>query len=283
MAEVTRRAGRSSRRSTARRSSASRARVTWDPVTAQKGGYKHFLLKEIHEQPQAIIDTMRGRILQEAGRRRSSTSSTSTRRWLEQTSSASTLVACGTAWHACLVGKFLIEQLARHPVRGRLRQRVPLPRSGPRPGHAADRGLAVGRDRRHARRGRGGARARRQGARDLQRRRLVDRAARRRRALHARRPRDQRREHQGVHHPAHRALPARRSTSGASAACIDAERGARSSIADLVNLPSPDRGVPRSASSTIEKRREEVRRAHATSSTSAAASTTRSRSRARSS
>src|SRR5581483_2885401 len=41
--------------------------VTWDPVTAQKGGYKHFLLKEIHEQPQAIIDTMRGRILQEAG------------------------------------------------------------------------------------------------------------------------------------------------------------------------------------------------------------------------
>src|SRR4029079_729612 len=41
--------------------------VTWDPVAAQKGGYKHFLLKEIHEQPQAIIDTMRGRILQEAG------------------------------------------------------------------------------------------------------------------------------------------------------------------------------------------------------------------------
>src|SRR5581483_1420219 len=41
--------------------------VTWDPVTAQKGGYKHFLLKEIHEQPQAIIDTMRGRILQESG------------------------------------------------------------------------------------------------------------------------------------------------------------------------------------------------------------------------
>src|SRR5262249_9857100 len=41
--------------------------VTWDAVTAQKGGYKHFLLKEIHEQPQAIIDTMRGRIAQEAG------------------------------------------------------------------------------------------------------------------------------------------------------------------------------------------------------------------------
>src|SRR5256885_13177680 len=44
-----------------------RSTITWDPVTAQKGGYKHFLLKEIHEQPQAIIDTMRGRIVQEAG------------------------------------------------------------------------------------------------------------------------------------------------------------------------------------------------------------------------
>src|SRR5262249_60249585 len=41
--------------------------VAWDAVTAQKGGFKHFLLKEIHEQPQAIIDTMRGRILQQEG------------------------------------------------------------------------------------------------------------------------------------------------------------------------------------------------------------------------
>ena len=39
--------------------------ITWDALTAQKGGYKHFLLKEIHEQPQAIIDTMRGHILAE--------------------------------------------------------------------------------------------------------------------------------------------------------------------------------------------------------------------------
>src|SRR5262249_62363029 len=41
--------------------------VAWDAVTAQKGGFKHFLLKEIHEQPQAIINTMRGRILQQEG------------------------------------------------------------------------------------------------------------------------------------------------------------------------------------------------------------------------
>jgi glucosamine--fructose-6-phosphate aminotransferase (isomerizing) len=64
-------------------------RVTWDAVTAQKGGYKHFLLKEIHEQPQALIDTLRGRI---------------------------TLTACGTAWHAALVGKFFLNRLTRLPV-----------------------------------------------------------------------------------------------------------------------------------------------------------------------
>jgi glucosamine--fructose-6-phosphate aminotransferase (isomerizing) len=86
--------------------------VAWDAVTAQKGGYKHFLLKEIHEQPQAIIDTMRGRILQEEG---------DVQLDVEVTESLPTdiercvLVACGTAWHACLVGKFLIESLAGIP------------------------------------------------------------------------------------------------------------------------------------------------------------------------
>jgi glucosamine--fructose-6-phosphate aminotransferase (isomerizing) len=87
--------------------------VAWDPVTAQKGGYRHFLLKEIHEQPQAIIDTMRGRILQE-------TSDVS----LDELANADWLlrarrivfVACGTAWHACLVGKYFIEHIARIPA-----------------------------------------------------------------------------------------------------------------------------------------------------------------------
>jgi glucosamine--fructose-6-phosphate aminotransferase (isomerizing) len=88
--------------------------VSWDPVTAQKGGYKHFLLKEIHEQPQAIIDTMRGRIAQDRG-------------WVvlpeldamwERVGRAerSAIVACGTAWHAGLVGKFVMERLARLPT-----------------------------------------------------------------------------------------------------------------------------------------------------------------------
>ena len=83
--------------------------VAWDAVTAQKGGYKHFLLKEIHEQPQAIIDTMRGRIVQETG---AVQLDADVDRLLEAPIRRAVLVACGTAWHACLVGKFLIERLA---------------------------------------------------------------------------------------------------------------------------------------------------------------------------
>jgi glucosamine--fructose-6-phosphate aminotransferase (isomerizing) len=87
--------------------------VTWDPVTAQKGGYRHFLLKEIHEQPQAIIDTMRGRILQEQGD--VSLDELKEAPWLVDAQRIS-LVACGTAWHACLVGKYFLEQIARIPA-----------------------------------------------------------------------------------------------------------------------------------------------------------------------
>jgi glutamine---fructose-6-phosphate transaminase (isomerizing) len=86
--------------------------VAWDAVTAQKGGYKHFLLKEIHEQPQAIIDTMRGRILQEEGGVQLDVEVTDN---LPADIKRCVLVACGTAWHACLVGKFLIERLAGIP------------------------------------------------------------------------------------------------------------------------------------------------------------------------
>ena len=86
--------------------------VTWDPVTAQRGGYKHFLLKEIHEQPQAIIDTMRGRLLQEAG---DVQLDAEVLPLLAAPIERAVLVACGTAWHACLVGKFLLERLAGLP------------------------------------------------------------------------------------------------------------------------------------------------------------------------
>ncbi len=88
-------------------------RITWDPVTAQKGGFKHFMLKEIHEQPQAMIDTMRGRLLLEAGDVSLAEIDLGAQ-WWERVERID-LVACGTAWHACLVAKFFIEKLARIP------------------------------------------------------------------------------------------------------------------------------------------------------------------------
>jgi len=89
-------------------------RISWDPVTAQKGGYKHFLIKEIHEQPQAVIDTMRGRIAQDTGDVVLPELDALGDR-LDRIKRA-TIVACGTAWHAALVGKFILERFARIPT-----------------------------------------------------------------------------------------------------------------------------------------------------------------------
>ncbi len=88
--------------------------ITWDPIMAQKSGYKHFLLKEIHEQPQAIIDTMRSRILEESGE--IALGELTDRLPTLDAVKRVTLVACGTAWHAGLVGKFLLEELAGLPT-----------------------------------------------------------------------------------------------------------------------------------------------------------------------
>ncbi|TDI41606.1 MAG: glutamine--fructose-6-phosphate transaminase (isomerizing) [Acidobacteria bacterium] len=88
--------------------------ITWDPIQAEKGGYKHFMLKEIHEQPNTVRDTLMGRFSRERGEV-----------FLEEVNFTVAemqnfrkvnLVACGTSWHACLVGKFLLEQLAGIPV-----------------------------------------------------------------------------------------------------------------------------------------------------------------------
>jgi glutamine---fructose-6-phosphate transaminase (isomerizing) len=102
--------------------------ITWDPITAQKGGFKHFLLKEIHEQPQAMIDTMLGRIQQENGNVVLPELDPLKTDWSKIRRIY--LTACGTAWHACLVGKFLIEEMARIPVEvdyaSELRYRRPL-------------------------------------------------------------------------------------------------------------------------------------------------------------
>jgi glucosamine--fructose-6-phosphate aminotransferase (isomerizing) len=86
-------------------------RILWDAMMAEKGGHKHFMLKEIYEQPRAVTDTIRDRISARTGE----TFIDGFEIDLEQIRKV-TIVACGTSWHAALVGKFLIESLARIPV-----------------------------------------------------------------------------------------------------------------------------------------------------------------------
>jgi glucosamine--fructose-6-phosphate aminotransferase (isomerizing) len=88
--------------------------VLWDPIMAEKGGYKHFMLKEIHEQPRAVKDTTLGRVGQETGRIFLDEMDISPRKFKEFKQIR--IVACGTSWHAALAGKFMIEKLARMPV-----------------------------------------------------------------------------------------------------------------------------------------------------------------------
>ena len=89
-------------------------RVLWDPIAAEKGGYKHFMLKEIYEQPTAARDTILGRVSLDRGRifLEDLNIADDTFRSLEKV----TIIACGTSWHAGLVGKYLIEALAKLPV-----------------------------------------------------------------------------------------------------------------------------------------------------------------------
>ncbi|MBI3014973.1 MAG: glutamine--fructose-6-phosphate transaminase (isomerizing) [Candidatus Tectomicrobia bacterium] len=88
-------------------------KILWDLVMAEKGGYKHFMLKEIYEQPRAFSDTLRGRLALEAGNvLLDEVQFPTSLQDIEQVF----LVACGTSWHAALIGKFLIERLAQVPV-----------------------------------------------------------------------------------------------------------------------------------------------------------------------
>src|SRR5438093_2227947 len=88
--------------------------VTWDPIMAEKGGFKHFMLKEIYEQPRAVRDTTLGRVSQDTGHV-----------FLDEMEITEAefravkkinIAACGTSWHAAQAGKFMIESLARVPV-----------------------------------------------------------------------------------------------------------------------------------------------------------------------
>ena len=111
--------------------------LNWDPIQAEKGGYKHFMLKEIHEQPQVVQETFAGRVDFERAEVILDTVKI-TREEVEKIERLH-LLACGTSWHSALVGKFLIENIARVPVEvdygSEYRYRDPI---------VSDRVLAVG-------------------------------------------------------------------------------------------------------------------------------------------
>ena len=88
--------------------------VSWDPIMAEKGGYKHFMQKEIFEQPRAVRDTLLGRISQDTGKVFLDEMQITEQQFRDFQNVR--IVACGTSWHAGLAGKFMIERLARLPV-----------------------------------------------------------------------------------------------------------------------------------------------------------------------
>ncbi|HTV06741.1 MAG TPA: glutamine--fructose-6-phosphate transaminase (isomerizing) [Acidobacteriaceae bacterium] len=89
-------------------------RITWDPIQAEKGGYKHFMLKEIFEQPRAVRDTTLGRISLDSGKVFLSEMKITDEEF--ERAGKINIAACGTSWHAATAGKFMIERLARIPV-----------------------------------------------------------------------------------------------------------------------------------------------------------------------
>ncbi len=106
--------------------------ITWDPIMAEKGGFKHFMLKEIYEQPRAVRDTTLGRVSLDSGKV-----------FLDEMDITEddfrklnkvNIAACGTSWHAGLAGKFMIERLAKLPVEvdyaSEFRYRDPLTGAG---------------------------------------------------------------------------------------------------------------------------------------------------------
>ncbi len=102
--------------------------VAWDPIMAEKGGYKHFMLKEIFEQPEAMANTLLGRLSEDRCRVELGEIAFSPQRW--RGFNCIKIVACGTSWHAGLVAKYWFEQLARIPtevdIASEFRYRSPL-------------------------------------------------------------------------------------------------------------------------------------------------------------
>ena len=171
--------------------------VTWDPIMAEKGGFKHFMLKEIYEQPRAVRDTTLGRVSQDTGHIFLDEMEISEDEF--RAAKKINIAACGTSWHAGQAGKFMIESLARVPVEvdyaSEWRYRDPI--VDPRYDHAGD--FAIRRNRRHHRRSARSQSQRIEDSRHLQCGRLHDHARSRRHHLYSRRSGNRRRFHQGIY------------------------------------------------------------------------------------
>jgi glucosamine--fructose-6-phosphate aminotransferase (isomerizing) len=89
-------------------------RILWDAVMAEKEGFRHYMLKEIHEQPRAVRDTFTGRMFEESGEIFFNDLQVTPNEWAKIRKVH--VIACGTSWHAGLVGKFLLEDAARIPI-----------------------------------------------------------------------------------------------------------------------------------------------------------------------
>ena len=148
--------------------------VAWDPITAEKGGFKHFMQKEIFEQPRAVRDTMLGRISLDSGKVFLDDMDITEDEFREFRNIK--ILACGTSWHAGPRRQIHDRTARAGSRRSGLRQRIPLPRShsrSPQPGHLHQ---PVRRNRGYPGRAARGQAKRRQDAGHLQRRRLHDHA-----------------------------------------------------------------------------------------------------------
>ena len=178
--------------------------VTWDPILAEKGGFKHFMLKEIYEQPRAVRDTTLGRVSQDTGHIFLDEMEISEAEF--RAAEKINIIACGTSWHAGQAGKFMIETLARVPVEVDYASEWRYRESDRRSGHDHAGDFAIGRNRRHDR---GAARSQGQRIEDaghLQCGRIDDHARGCGHDLHACRARDWRGFYQGFYGTTHRAL-----------------------------------------------------------------------------
>ncbi len=208
--------------------------ISWDEDAAEKGGYETFMLKEIHEQADAVAETIADRLPGDDGVDLSELElDDDYLRDLQRI----VIVACGTSYHAGLVGRYAIEEWARVPVEmdiaSEYRYRNPVIGKR-RPG---DRHHPVGRDGRHPGGDAPRPRERRQGAGDHQRDGQPGDPRRRRRPLHARRPRGQRRRDQDLRRPGRGDVPARACASPSCAARWPAQRLAEL-VAELKAIPS---------------------------------------------